>query len=217
MNDLSATAPPPRSIAVVSGKGGVGKTTTSLGIAGVIADLGRSVVVVDTDPQDHGSASWWLNSTDDERLSFITGTGAELAVNHSKLEQDHIVVDTPPRLDDDDLDHVLEIADLALVLSQPAALDVAAAAQTIASRVRPAGTPYLLVLTQVDGRSLAEAHDARLELLAAGHRVAGPVIRQFAAVRRAPLEAMLPTQATEKHRDDVASLVTEISLMGALA
>lgn len=43
---------------VANQKGGVGKTTTTVAIAGLLADIGQNVLVIDLDP--HGSMSSWF-------------------------------------------------------------------------------------------------------------------------------------------------------------
>ncbi len=49
--------------AVANQKGGVGKTTTSIALAGLLADAGKRVVVVDLDP--HGSMTSYFGHDPD--------------------------------------------------------------------------------------------------------------------------------------------------------
>lgn len=49
--NASSNVLPANSIAILSGKGGVGKTTTLLGLAGAAANRGMKVLLVDLDPQ----------------------------------------------------------------------------------------------------------------------------------------------------------------------
>lgn len=201
-------------IAVMSGKGGSGKTTTTLGLAATFAASDQPTLIVDLDPQDAGGASWWLdqatNNDADEGVSYIRSNASELVAGLSTIEEQITLIDTPPRLDDQALATVARLADLILVVAQPSPLDVSSAIQTVATVARPSETPYLLVFTAVDSRSLGEAHEARNDLVGLGHPVAGAVIRRLAAVRRAGFDGVLPTTVDERHAQDLTTLATEI-------
>ncbi len=64
------SAPTDRVVAILNQKGGVGKTTVTLGLASAAAAAGRSVLVIDLDPQ--GSASWVLG-VDHDRIDVSIG------------------------------------------------------------------------------------------------------------------------------------------------
>jgi chromosome partitioning protein len=59
-----------RTVAILNQKGGVGKTTVTLGLASAAADAGRRVLVVDLDPQ--AASSWVLGVDPGDDLPTVT-------------------------------------------------------------------------------------------------------------------------------------------------
>ncbi len=83
-----------RTVAVVNQKGGVGKTTTVLGLAGAAAQTGRRVLVVDMDPQSNASQT--LLPDYNQRLAsgmFTTNDLLDQAVDPADVND--AVVSTP--------------------------------------------------------------------------------------------------------------------------
>ena len=119
-------------ISVVNQKGGSGKTTVSMQLAGALARRGHKVLVVDADPQ--GTATRWAASAEDEKPfpASVVGLSAASAKVHREVRKfvddyQYIVIDCPPAADSPVPQSALLIADLALVPIIPSPLDMWAA------------------------------------------------------------------------------------------
>ena len=134
-----------KTVAILSGKGGSGKSTIALHLAVAAERRGYSVAVLDIDPQ--ASAATWADSREGDRPSVTSlqpsrivkaletarGAGAALAI-----------IDTAPHSADAAM-IAAEVADLILVPCRPGILDLRAIGST-ARIVKVAGKPALVVL-----------------------------------------------------------------------
>lgn len=121
-------------VALLNQKGGVGKTTLSLHLAGAFAAGGTRVVLVDADPQ--GSALDWAEARDREGLARRFGViGLARETLHREAPElavgvDHVVIDGPPRVAGIARSALLA-ADLVLIPAQPSPLDGWATAEML--------------------------------------------------------------------------------------
>ncbi len=119
-------------ISIVQQKGGVGKTTLAVNLAGELKSRGSKVTVIDADPQ--ASAVVWSGP---RKLGF--DVRAEV-LEYPRLSQwirsvlkqpvDYVIVDTPAGLGPV-FDAAVDIADLILVPCGPSSLDLNAARVTL--------------------------------------------------------------------------------------
>lgn len=113
-------------IAVANGKGGVGKTTSSVYLASAsrLAHPEASVVLFDLDPQR--SASEWAslaeNAGDPLPFDVIRGSLQKL---QSLQNYDFVIVDTAPAISDASLRTLCELSDLVVIPTEAEGLGLA--------------------------------------------------------------------------------------------
>jgi chromosome partitioning protein len=117
-----------RIITVAQQKGGSGKTTVTVNLATALLAQGKSVALLDTDPQ--GSLGKWFMKRvetygDDPNLRFSTATawGINYELRSLSSQVDFVLVDTPPKADSD-LRPALRAADLVLVPLSASHVDI---------------------------------------------------------------------------------------------
>jgi chromosome partitioning protein len=195
---LTTTSSLPRVVAVVNGKGGVGKTTTAVNLAAILAEK-TEVLLVDADPQ--GSASWWVERSD-RGMTFDLTQESDLHVLsnlRSIVDYQLIIVDTPPALRSKSLQAVISSADYLILPTPPAPMDLTALIETVRSAVVPLQIAHRVLLTKVDSRSLKETLEAQNTLLELGIPACHAFVRNYKAHERAVLEGVAITEWTGKN------------------
>jgi chromosome partitioning protein len=113
-------------VALLNQKGGVGKTTLALHLAGQWAGKGKRVTLIDADPQ--GSALDWSEQRAREGFPRLFGVvGLARDTLHREAPElargvDHVVIDGPPRVAGL-MRSALLAADLVLIPVQPSPFD----------------------------------------------------------------------------------------------
>lgn len=128
-------------IAAINGKGGAGKTTALMNIAGEYALRGGSVAMIDMDGRNN-LMKWWTDCQEKdaqpegiEVFSHKTGKGLERWMEENAPAFDHVLIDTPGE-DTAIVDPVIASADLVISPIQPSKREVLGAIDSFESVLR---------------------------------------------------------------------------------
>jgi chromosome partitioning protein len=153
-------------VAVISQKGGSGKTTTVVNLAVAARQHGKKVLVVDLDPQ--ASATAWHKARADKQPLVLATHPAGLAdlQNTAKAQGvDWLFIDTAAGTDQTAA-LAVEIADYVLIPCRPSVVDLRAVPNSIRLCRVQERKPHV-VLTQIEPQG-GLADEARTNLVALG-------------------------------------------------
>jgi chromosome partitioning protein len=158
-----------RIITIAQQKGGSGKTTLAVNLATAFLAQGKSVGLLDTDPQ--GSLGKWFMKRiesygEDPNLKFSTATAWGISYELRSLSDkvDIVIVDTPPKADSD-LRPALRAADLVLVPLSSSHVDIWATQDVLDLADRAGKRAFIVMNRSRSGTKLgAEVLEAVKEL-----------------------------------------------------
>ena len=180
-----------KTLAIVSQKGGVGKTTIAVHIAVAAAASGYSVAIIDLDPQAT-AAQWsdWRNAGKGEGAAenpvVVAAPHARLAATikeADKMGVDLVILDSPPAADSAAV-AAAKMADLVLIPTRASAFDLHAI-KTTAELVRVAQKPASVLLNAVPARANALIEEVATVIHSLNLNIAPVCLVDRAALRHA--------------------------------
>lgn len=178
-----------RIIAVAGRKGGVGKTTVAVHVAGMLAERGQTVVLVDADEQ--GSATHWASPGSLPMSVKAMPTPAADAVEQwvrtiRGMKADTVVIDCAPHLDTA-MGAAVSLASLVLIPCGPSSLDLMTMGEVLkivkTVRAKRDGKPPVIFIPNRIDRRTAEGHEIVEQLSKLGEPVAPALGDRVAFVR----------------------------------
>lgn len=189
-------------VAVISQKGGTGKTTLAIHLAAAASAAGFVALVVDTDPQAT-ACTWhtWRGDADPDVIDCAAHTLLPKKLQQAAdLGADLAVIDTPPHADIMARE-ACRAADLLLIPCRPRAFDLDAV-RTTAELAAVTNKPAFLIFM---------AGPPRAPLV---YQEAGQLVEQF-SLKVAPV--MLPERAAFHHSVGAGKTAPEIEPQGKAA
>lgn len=120
-----------KTVALISRKGGAGKSTFALHLAALASETNPRVIVIDTDEQK-STSKWWESRGRENPALIECGTDKidQAIAAARKHEFDWVFIDTPPQ-GAEDIARIVAVADLCIVPCRPNPIDLDAISRTL--------------------------------------------------------------------------------------
>lgn len=187
---------PMKTLAVVSRKGGAGKTTISTHLAVAAEAFGIATALFDLDPQ--ASAALWADHRGESFPAVMPAQHPRLAALLKQAEAQGaglVILDTPPEADTI-ASAAAEHADAILIPCRPSALDLGAIGASVRI-ARAGGKPSFVVINAAPIQG-TEVDEMRAALSAAGVEIAPIVLHQRKAFSARMQEGRTATETEPK-------------------
>jgi chromosome partitioning protein len=203
-----------KTLAIISQKGGSGKTTLAVHMAVCAAMQGHKTALLDVDPQ-RSAFQWNQSRPTGRKLDAVTAKAHELAGLLAKADAagvDLAIIDTPPH-SDDDAAIAAQLADYVLIPARPARFDLDAIMSTV-EIARAARKPAAVVINAAPRGRLAD--EARSSLERKGITVIQTVLHQRVAYSHAVIDGRSvheyePTGQATEEIDDLYNHITRLT------
>jgi chromosome partitioning protein len=175
-----------KTLAIISQKGGSGKTTLAVHMAVCAAMRGDKTALIDIDPQ-RSAFGWNESRPDGMKLDAVNANARQLSGLLARAKAggvDLAIIDSAPH-SDDDAAIAAQLADYVLIPCRPARFDLDAIASTV-DIARAANTPAAVIINAAPRGRLAE--EARATLQRQGITVIDTVLHQRVAYSHAVID-----------------------------
>ena len=198
-------------IAVANDKGGVGKTTTAVSLASLLADRGKTLLI-DADEKTQ-SASEWAAAGDGMGFEVVS---LETFGSTDLTPYQYLIFDTKAGEENGDLLSLSSLVDLLIVPTKPDALSLRALPKTLQPLIEHGVTNYRVLITDVPPAPSSDGHEARVALMELNIPVFAKDVRRASAFNKAALGGMRVKDVRGDSRAKLAHMDYDLILREAL-